>query len=115
VIVILSGLSGLFFIVRGIRVLFVLSNSKYPKSGKSKRVTFLFVSLGMLLLAFTVTYPISLTSYIGVAFPGFAAWHMFMVTFGALANAIVAFTLSPFVLRSDGANATSIELQSLLD
>lgn len=52
-------------------------------------------------------------SLIGVAFPGFVAWYFFFFVFGALANAVIAFTLSPFVLR-EGSNSSAIGVESAI-
>ncbi len=115
VIVILSGLAGLFFILQGIRVLKALRESKYARSRKTRRVSFLFVTLGFLLFAFTANYGLAFAPLLGVAFPDFLAWQFAFYVMAALANAIITFTLSPFVLRENQESSYILSVKSIFE
>lgn len=76
---------------------------------------FLFVTLGFLLFAFTANYGLAFAPLLGVAFPDFLAWEFAFYVMAALANAIITFTLSPFVLRENQESSYILSVQSIFE
>jgi type III secretory pathway component EscS len=107
-VVILSGLFSIYFIVQGIRVIVALGKMQegFAKTPVQRRTTFLFLCLAALLLGFTIDYAFTFSSGLGIP-ADFLGIVLFWTVFGALAVAIIVFTLSPKALKEVGSSLSS--------
>jgi hypothetical protein len=103
-ITILVGLAAIFFTIQGIRVIISLARMQdgFAATPVQRRTTILFLVLALILWGFVVSYAYSFGTGIGIAFPNFATWLFFFPVYGAIAIAIMVFTLSPKTMREAG-------------